>query len=218
MIVTDPPHSLGTFRRLVATQLASLETIDMLTPARSPLLTALLLFALGCATASSPPATGQPGSDEVLASPQLLVERYEAARERRKPELAYTYLALIHTLHPESVEDRQVFTRAAKLFKENFHLHRGKDPGSVWVIAEPVFMIQWILAIVERSDDFPTEDFTYLFRAMPLDFYERFATYARARGVFRTWDIRVTHDNGRVESISATRVAASSTSEGDGAR
>lgn len=172
------------------------------------LLPVLLLVALGCASAASAPPGTQPGSDAVLASPTLLRERYQAAFERRDVSLAYAYLSLVHMLHPESPEDRVLFPMAAKLFKENFYLNRGKHPGSVWALSEPVFMIQWILEIEEHSETFPQEEFVYLFRAMPLDFYELFESYAKPRGVFRRWDIQVTNDNGRIESIRATPVAA----------
>jgi hypothetical protein len=189
-----------------------MEMSKMKRASRLRMLSALLVLAVGCATASSTPIGAQPGSDAVLASPELLRERYQSAVERRKPDLAYAYLSLIHLLHPTSPEDREVFPMAAKQFKQNFYLHRGKSPGSVWALSEPVFMIQWILEIEARSETFPEEEFVYLFRAMPIDFYEQFASYAKPRGVYRRWDIQVTDDNGRIESIRATPAATTDAS------
>ena len=166
----------------------------------------LLLLALGCATLSRTPSSCPPGFEEVLASPTLLRERYDQAYEDKQWDTGYRYLTLIHILHPDSAEDRELFTTAASLFKSRFLRYRVKGPGSVWVLSEPAFMIQWILQILEQREEFPEVEFTYLFRSMPKDFFDQFMVTARTRRVHKEWDIQATEDNGKVVAITGTRV------------
>lgn len=171
----------------------------------------LVLAALGCATASGTPRAGSDGAGldcaaEVLASPALLREGYTRALDEQELELAYRYLALIHILHPTSAEDLEVFTHAAKLFKQLHTQKRVRDPLSIWTMSEPIFMIEWLLTIFEREEGFPEQEIVYLFRGMPLSYYQQFETYAKQAGVFSKWDIQVKDDNGRVASITGTRI------------
>jgi hypothetical protein len=166
----------------------------------------LLLAALGCATSSGAPASRPPSFEEVLESPALLREEYEKAYREKRWDLAYRHLTLIHILHPDSAEDRELFTTAASLFKGRYLGYRAKRPGSVWVLSEPAFMIQWILQILEKSEQFPEEEFVYLFRSMPLDFFDQFMRVAKQQGVDKQWDIQVSEDDGKIASISGTRI------------
>ena len=166
----------------------------------------VLLLALGCATLSRTPSSCPPGFEDVLASPALLRERYEQEFREEHWDRAYRYLTLIHILHSDSAEDRELFTTAAGLFKGRFLAYRPKHPGSIWVLSEPAFMIQWILHILEPREEFPEEEFVYLFRSMPMDFFDQFMATATRRRVDKKWDIQATEDNGRITGISGTRI------------
>jgi len=166
----------------------------------------LLLPALGCAT---PP--GQPGAcpksiQEVLADPRLLREVGDAAVKNGDYEMAYRYVALLQTLHPESAEAQDLYPAAAKLFKRAYLRNRIKHPKSVWVNSEPAFMFQWLASFFEEGGEtFPQEQADLLFLGMPYNVWEEFERYAEGRRkLFAYWQLQATADDGKIESVSGT--------------
>jgi len=168
-------------------------------PLRS--LPALLVTALGCATFSAQPSACAKGIEEFLAHPSLLREQADAALEKDDLELAYRYLALIETLHPDSAESRELFPVAAKLFKRAYFRNRIAHPNSVWLTSEPVFMFQWLATFFEDEGDFPKQQVATLFIGMPLTFYDDFASFAKTRPSLSRWQMRAKEDDGRIEAI-----------------
>jgi hypothetical protein len=166
----------------------------------------VLLLALGCATLSRTPSSCPTAFEDVLDSPALLHQEYEKAFREKRWDRAYRYLTLIHILHPDSAEDRELFTAAASLFKGRYLGDRAKHPGSIWALSEPALMIQWILHILAQSDEFPEEAFIYLFRSMPKDFFDQFMLVAKQQRVPKKWDILATEDSGRIASVTGTRI------------
>ncbi len=168
-------------------------------------LTTLLVAALGCAGHSSPPASCPESLAGVLGSPALLREQADAALADDDAELAYRYLALIETLHPDSPESRELFPAAAKLFKRAYFRNRISKPDSVWVTSEPSFMFQWLSLFFRDAEAFPQQQVDILFLGMPVSLYDGFRDYAKRRPKYLArWEMQVTDDNGRIESITAT--------------
>jgi hypothetical protein len=167
----------------------------------------LLGIAFGCASSARGPDACPKSIDEVLGSPALLREQADAALAADHPELAYRYLALIETLHPESAESRELFPAAAKLFRRAYHSNRVKRPDSVWATSEPAFMFQWLSVFFHDQAVFPQSQVDTLFLGMPVTLFDEFSVYARARPkYFARWEMRITDDNGRIQSVAATRV------------
>ena len=163
--------------------------------------------ALGCATAAPPPPPPTPQSvgalpdavDEVLARPDLLLQRAEAARAQQKPELAYRYYALIHELHPASQEDRIAFLWAARIGKRKAEVSLYPDRNSIWVEAERAFVYQWFEAIVR--DEFSEEHARALLVDASYDLARHFLAHAAKRPALARWQISVEEDNGRVFTV-----------------
>ena len=166
----------------------------------------LLLPALGCATPSSQPEACPKSIQEVLADPRLLREAGDAAVEDGDLEMAYRYVALLRTLHPESAEAQDLYPAAAKLFKRGYFRHRIKHPESVWVNSEPAFMFQWLASFFEEGGEkFPQEQVDLLFLGMPYNVWEEFERYAEGRRrLFAYWRLQATADDGRIESVTGT--------------
>jgi hypothetical protein len=136
----------------------------------------------------------------------LLREQADAALAENDSELAYRYLALIETLHPESPESRELFPAAAKLFKRGYFGNRISKPDSVWTTSEPAFMFRWLSVFFRDAAAFPQPQVDALFVGMPVTLYDEFVVYAKARPKhFAHWEMRVTDDNGRIESVSGTK-------------
>ena len=170
----------------------------------NPLL-ALLVTALACASQSRGPDACPKGIAEVLGSPALLREQADAALADDDSELAYRYLALIEALHPESAESRELFPAAAKLFKRAYFGNRISQPNSVWLTSEPAFMFHWLSFFFRDEEAFPQPQVDTLFVGMPVTLYDEFNIYAKNRPkYFSRWEMRVTDDNGRIESVSGT--------------
>ena len=167
-------------------------------------LAALLATTLGCASLSQGPDACPKSIDEVFGSPPLLREQADAALAEGDSELAYRYLALIETLHPESAESRELFPAAAKLFKRGYFRNRISDPDSVWATSEPAFMFRWLSIFFRDAEEFPQQQVETLFLRMPVSLYDEFVVYARARPKhFARWEMRVMDDNGRITSVTA---------------
>jgi hypothetical protein len=174
----------------------------------SSTLTTLLVAAFGCASRSSAPDSCPKSIEGVLGSPALLREQADVALADDDSELAYRYLALIETLHPESMESRELFPAAAKLFKRAYFRNRISKPDSVWLTSEPAFMFQWLSLFFRDAEAFPQQQVDILFVGMPVSLYEEFHDFAKRRPkYFAHWEMRVTDDNGRIDSITATLAA-----------
>jgi hypothetical protein len=177
---------------------------------RSRFLSALLVAALGCAS-GGPQTGGCPASaGQVLADPALLREHADAALREDDPELAYRYLALLQTLHPDSAESRELYPAAAKLFKQAYFRNRISKPSSVWLTSEPAFMFQWLASFFRGAQEFPQEQVDLLFVGMPLPVFQEFESFARSRpAVFDRWQLRAAEDDGKIEAVTGTRVEGS---------
>lgn len=174
----------------------------------SSTLIALLVATLGCASHSSAPDSCPKSIEGVLGSPALLREQADVALAGDDSELAYRYLALIETLHPESTESRELFPAAAKLFKRAYFRNRISKPDSVWLTSEPAFMFQWLSLFFRGAEAFPQQQLDTLFVGMPVTLYDEFREYTKRHPkYFAHWEMRVTDDDGRIESITATLVA-----------
>ena len=164
-------------------------------------------MAFGCTTLSPQPSACPQSIGEVLAKPSLLREQADAALADGNLELAYRYLALIETLHPDSAESRELFPAAAKLFKQAFFRNRISHPDSIWLTSEPVFMFQWLAIFFQGEGDFPEQQVATLFVGMPLSFYDDFAAFAKQRPALSRWQMRAKEDDGtdRIDLGSAGR-------------
>jgi len=168
-------------------------------------LSLLFAIALGCASPARGPDACPKSVDEVLGSPALLREQADAALAADDSELAYRYLALIETLHPASAESRELFPAAAKLFKRGYFRNRISKPDSVWTTSEPAFVFRWLSLFFRDAEAFPQQQVDTLFIGMPVTLYDEFSSYAKSRPkYFARWEMRVTDDNGRIESVSGT--------------
>lgn len=165
------------------------------------LLPLLLSAALGCAGVA-PTGSCPESASATLASPALLRAQADVALADGDPELAYRYLALIQTLHPQSADARELFPAAAKLFKRLYFANRIARPDSVWLVSEPVFMFQWLATYFQGSDSFPEAQMATLFVGMPLPFYDDFAAFAKTRPALARWQMQARADDGRVEAVS----------------
>lgn len=185
--------------------------------------TALVLGGLGCAaicSAESCPeekaaaqARAVEASCEVLGKPRLLVERAEAALKAQKLETAYQYFALLHTLHPDSPEDRKQFRLAARVFVESYFRHR-IEFESAWVKTEPTFMFDWLETFFQGAEQFPQPQVEAMFIGMHYGMFRDFLAYASSHPDIVAWTITATKDNGIIESIRGTRTVQGATPTG----
>lgn len=179
------------------------------------------LLGLGCATASSQTpscpegfqaaaqARGIQVSCDVLRDPGRLVEEARAAYDVGDYVKGYQEFALIHELHPESPENRQVFRLAARLFVGFVRLHR-IEPKSIWLTSEPRFMFGWFEQFVREGKDFPQEQATALFRGLDYGMFREYLAFAKTRPDLSAWQISVEKDDGIIEAVSGRRIGPSS--------
>jgi len=177
-------------------------------------LAALALLAPGCAALSlegscpeaqaAARARGVEASCKVLGRPALLVEQAHAALARGDLETAYHHLALVHALHPDSAESREVFRLAARCFVESHFRHR-TEPGSIWVSSEPVFMYRWLEQFFLDAEEFPQAQVEALFIGMHYGMFRDFLAHARSRKELSRWVIVARDDNGIIHSVSGER-------------
>ena len=172
---------------------------------RAPRILTTLLLSLPLATAgcsmfsSHTPATPTTACEQVFEQPAVLRQRADELVAEKKPELAYRYLALLETLHPDSPESREAFPLAAALFKKLFFFNRTTHPNSVWATSEPVFMYQWVAHFF--GDESPQEQVELLFLGMPYSYFLDFKTYAAKHPELSRWVLQATKDNGLTDSI-----------------
>jgi hypothetical protein len=156
----------------------------------------------GCATLNGSPAS-QPFA-EVIADSTRLKELAEAQAADQNFELAYRYLALIHILHPQSAENREVFPLAAAFYRKSWAPHR-TELDSVWTTSEPVFMFGWLAGFFVDAQEFPQGQVEALFLNMNYGLLRDFIAYGRSRPYVALWTISADKDNGIVQKISGSR-------------
>jgi hypothetical protein len=187
---------------------------------------------LGCAALSGEPACpegfeaamrarGVETSCEVLRQPGLLRKQSELALQARDAETAYQYLALIHTLHPESAENREVFPTAAAIFRR-YHNHERQqlhllmrqgleaETDSPWMTSEPLFLFGWLEQLFQEGEDFPQREVNALFQEMYYGLFRLFLDYAETSPKLSGWVMVADVDSGRVQSVDATRAGSAS--------
>lgn len=189
-------------------------------------LTLLASTASACATISDlrgcPEATaaararGVEARCSVLDSPTRLVEQSKDAFKARDLGLAYQYLALIHTLHPDSPEDREQFRLAARLFVESYFRNRTRL-DSPWVQTEPQFMFAWLEQFFRGAEEFPQTQVEALFIGMHYGMFRDFLAWAQSRPDVSAWTITATKDNGIIESIQGSRAGPGAAGTGSAA-
>ena len=185
----------------------------------------LLSTALGCAglglgscpeidesTFVAVPASGiEPTCAEAKQSAAELLELATNELRSSKLELGYRHLALIHILYPESEQDPEAFTLAARVFRKN-HFRNRTQAGSVWVTTEPQFMFGWLASFFpapssKETGDFPQHQVNAMFLGMHYGMFRDFVAYAAAHAPDRPelsrWAIRAEDDNGIVYSVTA---------------
>ncbi len=162
----------------------------------------VLLAALGCVSFSGDRNSCPKSIEEVLGDPKLLREEADGALADRDPELAFRYLALLETLHPDSPDSQELFTAAVKLYKQGYRRNRIGAPDSAWMNYEHTLMYLWLSRFFTSPDAFPQEQVNLLFLGMPLNFFDEFAAYAQARPrLFQFWKFEATADDGKVETV-----------------
>lgn len=170
--------------------------------ARLPL--AILLAAFGCTALSGPreDRAAAAACSEVLRDPALLLELAHAAIARKDLELAYRYVALIHTQHPRSEQSREAFPLAARLFHKNYMRHRS-ELDSIWVTSEPRFLVAWLAGFFEDGGDFPQQQMDAMFVGLDYGVFRHFLAYAEAHPRLSRWTIEANDENGIVQEIVA---------------
>jgi hypothetical protein len=158
----------------------------------------------GCAMLSGNPAH-RPFA-EVLGDPEQLKALADAAMAEQNFPLAYRYLSLIHILHPDSKQNREVFVQAAGLYRRSWAPHR-TELDSVWTTSEPPFLFAWLSGIFEQDQDFPQTEMEALFLKMNYGLFRDFLTYASNRPHMLKWKISAEKDDGIVQKITGTLVA-----------
>ena len=158
------------------------------------LLSGLLLAALGCAT--SKPCT------EMMRDPVELRAAADTAIAEQDLELAYRYVALIHTLHPQSAQSREAFPLAARLYHKNYSAHRS-ELDSVWVTSEPRFMIAWLATFFREGGEFPKAEVDALFLGQNYALFRDFLAYAANHPRLSQWTVSAVDDNGVIQEINA---------------
>jgi hypothetical protein len=177
----------------------------MKAPFTARALLVLFIAALGCAALSGEPKQREATSaacTEVLRDPALLLELANAAIAEQDLELAYRYVALIHTLHPESEQSREVFPLAARLFKKNYMRHR-TELDSIWVTSEPRFIIAWLARFFRDGGEFPQQQVDALFLGLNYGLFRDFLAYAESHPRLSRWAVSAKDDNGIVYEITA---------------
>jgi len=173
---------------------------------------ARLCAALSAAVALSSCATlfGSPESRpvaEAMGDPAGLKELAQTLIAKENFELAYRYVALIHILHPDSEQNREVFPLAAHLYRKSWAPHR-TELDSVWTTSEPLFMFAWLADFYRDGNDFPQEQMEALFLGMNGGLLRDFLAYAKARPYIAQWTISAEKNNGIVESVTGTRIGS----------
>jgi hypothetical protein len=165
-------------------------------------LTLVLLAAPGCIT-YAPQQGGCPKSiGEVLDDPQLLRDHAKDALEREDRELAFHYLALLASLHPDSPETKELFPAAVSLYRWAFYRNRIGHSDSAWFNYDHALMYYWLSRFFESPEQFPQEQVDLLLLGMPYAFYQEFAAYSDARPkLFQRWRFQASFDDGKVESV-----------------
>lgn len=189
---------------------------------RATALASSLVLGLACATGSGPSrpssATGAadlcPEAPDGRRDPGALVARADAALELRNEPGAYGCLALVRILHPESPQARDLFARAATLYKRNYFRHRLVRPEPFWITTEPAFMFGW-LATFADGDRFPQEQAEALLLQMPTAFAGSFEEWSREHPVFARWRFELPDDNGLIVQVIATPVGATAADAAD---
>lgn len=152
-------------------------------------------------------ARGVDTSCSVLRRPGRLVEQSKAAFEKGDLETSYHYLALIHTLHPDSAESREAFPLAARIFAR---LHfRYRSAPDRWDTTEPRFLFGWLEDFFEDDAAFPQQPVEALFLGTRVPLFRDFLAYAEGRPHLSRWALEAKKDNGIVTEISAVPVSMS---------
>jgi hypothetical protein len=159
--------------------------------------------ALGCATLSGRDSTSAPCA-EALGDPAQLQRLTDAALADKNWELAYRYVALIHILHPDSVQNRELFPIAAHLYRKNWAPHR-TELDSIWTTSEPLFLFGWLAGFYQDGQEFPQEQMDALFLYMNAGLFRDFLGYAKDRPLISQWVISIEKNNGIVEKITGVR-------------
>ncbi len=137
---------------------------------------------------------------EVLGDAEQLEALADAAIAQENFELAYRYVSLIHLLHPESPQNRELFPMAAALYRKSWAPHR-TELDSVWTTSEPIFMFGWLAGIFQNANEFPQQEMEALFLHMNAGFFRDFLAYAKDRPHVARWAISAEKDDGIVLSV-----------------
>jgi hypothetical protein len=151
----------------------------------------------GCATLSSSPAGA-------LGDAEQLKAMGEAETAKENWELAYRYISLIHILHPDSPQNREVFPLAAHLYRKSWAPHR-TELDSVWTTSEPLFLFAWLAGFFQDANEFPQPQMDALFLGNNYQLFRDFLAYAANRPYIAQWKITAEKNNGIVESVTGTR-------------
>jgi hypothetical protein len=157
---------------------------------------------LGCAALSGAPATSAPCAD-ALRDPAKLQALSEAAATDQNWELAYRYLALIHILHPDSEENRELFPAAATLYRRSWAPHR-TQLDSIWTTSEPLFLYAWLAGFFQDGRDFPQVQMDAAFVGTSYSLFRNFIRYAKDRPQLSRWSISAKDENGIVVSVTGS--------------
>jgi hypothetical protein len=173
----------------------------MLPPRLFAALPLLVLACLGCASLGGGRGC-PPGAADVLADPGLLREKADEELHEGDWEGAFPYLDLLLVLHPDSPEVKELYPAAARLYKRGYLRNRAGAPESAWFHYQHALMYYWVSRFFESPEVFPQEQVEALLLGMPYPFFEEFSAYVYARAkLFERWRVRVTEDNGRVDSV-----------------
>jgi len=162
----------------------------------------LAMLTSGCAYYLPTSMGGEPRMAEAVADPKVLRKQADEARDAGNPDLAYRYLALIQTQHPDTPESAAAFPEAARLFKYLYNREaKLGNYDSIWTTSEPYFVFRWLEQFA--TQDFPQEQMDLLFLRSRYSLFRAFQTYSANRAVFLRWEIQAPEDNGIIESVTA---------------
>lgn len=147
-------------------------------------------------------------------SPAQLLEQAKHLISQQKLDEGYSLLQVIHMKHPESEEDFEAFGLARRVFGNRYFRTRYVEATGAWANSRAYDIFQWANSYIE-DERFP-EIIELTLRGLPYPLYQQYLDFSgRPFDLESTWSIRVTKDNGMIDSVKAAKVEAASETDAE---